>query len=91
MASRMGQCRVTVDFYMLCIATFQSPYIDTGLSRREECLIQQLRVGNCSLNYYTLFQILTNYDTGLCEVVKKMKQLNILFSIVQNTTKIDVS
>lgn len=40
-----------------------------GLSRREECLIQQLRVGNCSLNYY-LFQI-NQHDTGLCEVCQE--------------------
>ena len=37
-----------------------------GLSRREDCLIQQLRVGKCRLNFY-LFQI-QQHDTGLCEL-----------------------
>ena len=44
-----------------------------GLSRREECLIQQLRVGKCRLNYY-LFQI-NQHVSGLCEVCQEVETI----------------
>ena len=39
-----------------------------GLSRKEECLILQMSVGKCRLNYY-LFQI-KQHSSGLCEACK---------------------
>ena len=49
------------------------PIYRYGLSRREECLIQQLRIGKCNLNHY-LFQI-NQHDTGLCEVCQESETI----------------